>query len=186
MQAPNGSQNAMVMIDQDELRELMEAKKILEQQRAQLAASKVQQQEQSIEDLISQGFQKSIFSTPFEKYGKEESSIAEESTAFQSSLIMKSLKQQNKGRISAFCELEDEDEGLEQQMAQENACVSGFTTDVSQNQQSEDTGMSISTLTQNIMIGNDLMEMLDNDTPREDENKNHSQPKPFYPQFAQE
>ena len=45
MQAPNGSQNAMVMIDQDELRELMEAKKILEQQRAQLAASKVQQQE---------------------------------------------------------------------------------------------------------------------------------------------
>jgi len=35
----------MVMIDQDELKELMEAKKILEQQRAQLAASKVQQQE---------------------------------------------------------------------------------------------------------------------------------------------
>lgn len=85
---------------------------------------------------------------------------------------MKSLSQQKKGRISAFCELEDEDEGLEQQMAQENGCVSGFTTDVSQNLQSEDTGVSISTLTQNIMIGNDLMEMLDDDTPREDENKN--------------
>lgn len=96
---------------------------------------------------------------------------------------MKSLSQQKKGRISAFCELEDEDEGLEQQRAQENGCVSGFTTDVSQNLQSEDTGMSISTLTQNIMIGNDLMEMLDDDTPREDENKNCLQ-SPFYPQYA--
>jgi len=70
-------------------------------------------------------------------------------------------------------------------MAQENACVSGFTTDVSHNQQSEDTGMSISTLTQNIMIGNDLMEMLDNDTPREEENT-ESQQQPFFPQYAQE
>ena len=43
MQPPKAAQNAMVMIDQNELKELMEAKKILEQQRAQLAASKAQQ-----------------------------------------------------------------------------------------------------------------------------------------------
>ena len=91
---------------------------------------------------------------------------------------MKSLKQQKKGRINAFCQLEDEDEGLAQQMAQDSACVNGFTTDVSQNQ-SEDTGISISTNLQNIMIGNDLMEMLDSDT----ENTSYTQ-KPFYPQVA--
>lgn len=45
MQQQNTSQNGMVMINQEELKELMEAKKILEQQRAQLAASKVQKQE---------------------------------------------------------------------------------------------------------------------------------------------
>ena len=82
MQQQNTSQNGMVMINQEELKELMEAKKILEQQRAQLAASKVQKQEQSIEDLITQGFQKSMFLTPFEKYDHEESSIADQSTAF--------------------------------------------------------------------------------------------------------
>lgn len=96
---------------------------------------------------------------------------------------MKSLKQQKKGRISAFCELEDEDEGLAQQEAQENAQVSGFTTDVSHNQSSEDTGMSISTITQNIMIGDDLMKMLDCDTPREADNSS-SQHQPFYPSVA--
>ena len=55
------------MIDSNKLQELIKAKEILDQQNAQNQQSEVASQEASAETYISQGFESTLFTTPFEQ-----------------------------------------------------------------------------------------------------------------------